>query len=114
MDTTNRRPAWAKHGAIVNVNGKHWTGKILDVAVSDCGIVLLQIDSPKANFMGQAPEWLIYDPKQITLGSEYDLAACANRYTHMHNTKGKLLSEWLELDVPPGAEAGNEWPDEKV
>ena len=115
MDTNKIvRPEWAKEGVIVNVNGKHWTGLIADVAVSDTGTVLLLIDSPKADFTGHAPEWLVYDPNQITLGSEDDLYICLGRYLDMSKNRTDKMCGWYETEVAPEPEAKFEWPDEKV
>jgi len=113
MDTTNNpRPAWAQKGTIVNVHGHHWSGKIIDVAVSDNGLVLLLIDSPKADFFGHAPEWLVYDPQQIAPGSEDDLYVCLGRYLDMSKNRTDKMCGWYETEVAP--EAKFEWPDEKV
>lgn len=112
MDTHNR-PAWAVKGAIVNVNGKHWTGQIIDVAVSDSGLVLLLIDSPKADFFGTPPEWLVYDPNQITLGTPHDMLACTMRYRHMLAAKESFITRWFD-EAEPKKDIGYEWPDEKV
>jgi len=53
-------------GRPVSVNGNHWRGVIVDIAISDMGAVMLKIDSPKGVFYNTPPEWLEYIPLQIT------------------------------------------------
>ena len=62
---------WMKPGAIVAVNGKHWYGEIIDIAVSPTRIMLL-VDSPKAVWRNHKPEWVEYDKKQVSLADPKD------------------------------------------
>jgi len=63
MDTN--RQEWMKPGQLVRVNGYYWYGEIIDVAETDTGKVMLQINSPKAVWHSHKPEWLEYIPDQI-------------------------------------------------
>jgi hypothetical protein len=109
MDTS--KPAWAVVGQIVNVNGKHWTGRIVDVAVSTNGVVLLRIDSPKADFLCHPPEWLEYKEGAIAPGSMYDMKACVKRYADLNSERAPKIARWA---IDSEEQAGFEWPDEKV
>ena len=51
-------------GQLVRVNGRHWYGEIVDVAISNKRIMLL-ISSPKGIWRNHGPEWLEYIPEQI-------------------------------------------------
>jgi len=61
---TNRLD-WMKIGRLVRIHGYHWFGEICDVAETDTGKIMLQINSPKAVWYGHQPEWLEFLNGQI-------------------------------------------------
>lgn len=65
MTTQPDRPDWVKIGARVRVHEQHWGGVIVDIAISEAGLLRVCIDSPKAVFHGHLPEWLDFLPEQI-------------------------------------------------
>ena len=58
MDTNGKLPPHISVGAYIRV--AEWTGRIIDIAHSDHGCVLVLVDSPKVRFRGIGPEWLEY------------------------------------------------------
>ncbi|RUM47748.1 MAG: hypothetical protein DSY80_00580 [Desulfocapsa sp.] len=74
------RQEWMVKGQLVSVNGRHWYGEIVDVAVSDYGRIMLLINSPKAIWRNHRPEWLEYNPKQIAPAKATEAIASVDTY----------------------------------
>ncbi len=90
-------------GQLVRVNGYHWFGEIVDVAVSDERIMLL-IHSPKAIWRNHRPEWLEYHPNQIAPATIEEAAASVDTYIEriekMLNDTKSLKEKWEKERQP--------------
>lgn len=56
-------PDFLEVGNIVKV--QHWFGEIVDIAITDNQVIMVQVNSPKAIWRNQRPEWLVYEEGQI-------------------------------------------------
>ena len=52
-------------GQAVSINGNHWRGVIVDIAISEKGVIMVRVDSPKGEFYNTPPEWLPFIEGQI-------------------------------------------------
>jgi hypothetical protein len=60
----NDKPDFLKIGQLVMIDG--WCGRIEDVAVTEAGGIMVLVNSPKAIWRNQRPEWLPYIDGRIT------------------------------------------------
>lgn len=56
-------PGFLEIGNIVKV--QYWYGEIVDIAITDNQVIMVQVNSPKAIWRNQRPEWLVYEEGQI-------------------------------------------------
>lgn len=101
MDT--QRLNWMHIGQLIRVNGRAWYGEIVDVAETDAGKVMLQINSPKAAWHGHVPEWLEYIPDQIVPATieeaQRDIELYLDRLERAKDEIQKLGARWAALDT---------------
>jgi len=99
-ELTNK-PEWMHIGQPVSVNGNHWRGVIVDIAISERGVIMVRIDSPKGVFYNTPPEWLEYAEGQIEPCPASALADEAARFSYrlrdkMQDTTGRFSQTALD------------------
>lgn len=100
--TELKRDGWMRIGQVVAVNGKHWYGRIADVAETDAGRIMLLIDSPKAVWRNHRPEWLEYIPGQIrpcAAKEALERIDSYERYVEEMQARIKEMRDELEREV---------------
>ena len=92
MDTN--RLDWMQIGQVVAIHGAHWRGVITDIAISEKGVIMICVASPKGLFYGTPPEWLEYYEGGIAPCSDEALKAECEHWQERTLERAKRISEF--------------------
>lgn len=90
------KPEWLKIGQIVKI--AEWPGRIIDVAETETGTLMVLVESPKGIWRNHRPEWLEYLEGMIQPVEFADIVRLFDAYIkHIEDMRLRALSmkrEW--------------------
>lgn len=93
------KPDFLEVGVFVMVQN-YWVAKIVDIAISETGRVMLLLKSPKGIWRNRTEEWLQYEEVQVRKASwgevEKDVELHKLRINRMMIELDDLEKEWIQ------------------